>query len=883
MRTSLENIQKIDAYIAQELSATEMLVIKESIEQSPELNAIYQNQLLIQQAVNRQAILAQVQHFSGGGSSSFFSKFKWPIILSSLLLVVIGVLWATSNSGNPEKPMLLKNRKSQTTNAPVSVSNETQQADTISSDYHATVVREIMSDYPELANYKTVQSFISENKELPDGLRTWVKPEIQTFRINPQKSNTLAGKEGTLIIVPANAVLDENGNKAKGPVSIELIEALTIDKMIAYNLTTTQGEKMLSSGGMIYIQPIVDGKKGSFSEDTPCHIEIPTDDFNGEMSAWKGVVNSEGNIDWEQPKALENYLIPVDFSTLEFIPNGYRSHFQSLLPFENYTKSSKELEDSVYYSLTTCPVSGVSVVSSTNAAKSIEFGTSVGVLGQPKINSNAAQPVYKTTLKFDNLKKDAPVYVPITFMCEDKQYTFSPISANLWQLDFPADRDIVNGRILVKTNLCNSYVFENVTFTVNRLTELNFSKGTCQEAIVSASSNSTSAACFINPSSIKTIRQPKFANTFIATREFEERLQLLHKIKNSQPLLELYIENLGKNMYEVDQLVANKLTGKDKVIFQNFANQKLTNVKPNGANLKEIQEFYHATRLKFHQEAQANETKMNQKTLAELKKLDTELAQVQTEYFSSFHKNLPNGSMPTSNRKIPNLPKIKPTRPSVANNNTYKVSWYNSGWMNIDCYTNILSIGEKIVTINAKADSQNDRVYQCINSLKTVVGLTNQSGKYEGHYPSASNPEKINFNATYCVGISKNGDQISYASAIFNANEVNAVNLSYEPVSEEELLSRLKTLSPYNNRLAQAVVDEREEIRKAIEFKEKQTAILAERKKIADKKQRHDAFIQKLIEFIDPCCENGVKDENLIEPENPKIRMTETSPGYQIK
>ncbi len=87
MRTSLENIQKIDAYIAQELSATEMLVIKESIEHSPELSAIYQNQLLIQQAVNRQAILAQVQHFSGGGSGSFFSKFKWPIILSSLLKI----------------------------------------------------------------------------------------------------------------------------------------------------------------------------------------------------------------------------------------------------------------------------------------------------------------------------------------------------------------------------------------------------------------------------------------------------------------------------------------------------------------------------------------------------------------------------------------------------------------------------------------------------------------------------------------------------------------------------------------------------------------------------------------------------------------------------
>jgi hypothetical protein len=456
-------------------------------------------------------------------------------------------------------------------------------------------------------------------------------------------------------------------------------------------------------------------------------------------------------------------------------------------------------------------------------------------------------------------------------------------------LDFVTKKSLV-GSVIAKTTTCDSIVISNVELKLHKVTRIDLAQGECkgkEQRIANSSS------CYINPSSIKTIRQPKFANTFIATREFEERLKLLHKIKNGQPLLELYIENLGKNMYEVDQLVANKLTGKDKVIFQNLANQKLTNVKPNGANLKEIQEYYHATRLKFHQEAQANETKMNQKTLAELKKLDTELAQVQTEYFSSFQKNLPNGSMPTSTRKIPNLPKIKATRPSVANNNTYKVSWFNSGWMNIDSYTHILSKGEKIVTINTKADSENDRVYQCINSLKTVVGLTNQSGKHEGHYPSASNPEKINFNSTYCVGISKNGNQISYASSIFNANEVNAVNLNYESVSEEELLVRLKTLSPYNNRLAQAVVDEREEIRKAIErqekaleFQETQKAILAERKKITDKKQRHDAFIQKLIDFIDPCCENGgiidIPIENEIKSPS-KVTISGTSPALQNK
>ncbi len=126
--------------------------------------------------------------------------------------------------------------------------------------------------------------------------------------------------------------------------------------------------------------------------------------------------------------------------------------------------------------------------------------------------------------------------------------------------------------------------------------------------------------CGVNPSTIKTIKSKKFNNTLIATKEFEERLKVIFKSCNHS-ILELYVNNLNKNLWEIDSLVLNKIfpkprtltykkqIGKNKTVFRTdtigytsvsllekkfiaFKNQRLTNVEHKSIYINQLKDYY---------------------------------------------------------------------------------------------------------------------------------------------------------------------------------------------------------------------------------------------------------------------------------------------------
>ncbi len=93
---------------------------------------------------------------------------------------------------------------------------------------------------------------------------------------------------------------------------------------------------------------------------------------------------------------------------------------------------------------------------------------------------------------------------------------------------------------------------------------------------------------YINPSKIKSIWNKKFNNTLLATKEFEERLKVIFSTCDNS-ILELYINNIQKNMYEIDEIAFAK-TGNYK--FQEFAKRKDGKVKINDAFAKSLSKYY---------------------------------------------------------------------------------------------------------------------------------------------------------------------------------------------------------------------------------------------------------------------------------------------------
>ncbi len=99
------------------------------------------------------------------------------------------------------------------------------------------------------------------------------------------------------------------------------------------------------------------------------------------------------------------------------------------------------------------------------------------------------------------------------------------------------------------------------------------------EYIPQADTTCSPRKCGIDPAKIKVIKSEKYQHTLIATKEFEARLRVIFQTCDDE-VLEIYINNLDKNLYELDNMAATKVKGSETYdVFINFANLLLLKMK----------------------------------------------------------------------------------------------------------------------------------------------------------------------------------------------------------------------------------------------------------------------------------------------------------------
>jgi hypothetical protein len=91
----------------------------------------------------------------------------------------------------------------------------------------------------------------------------------------------------------------------------------------------------------------------------------------------------------------------------------------------------------------------------------------------------------------------------------------------------------------------------------------------------------------ILPSSVLAFWKSKFNNTLLSTREFEERMKEIHKTCDPS-VLDIYVKNMNKPLYELDEKVASKGYSK----FKHFADQRVGNIDLKNAHLEALNDFY---------------------------------------------------------------------------------------------------------------------------------------------------------------------------------------------------------------------------------------------------------------------------------------------------
>ena len=200
---------------------------------------------------------------------------------------------------------------------------------------------------------------------------------------------------------------------------------------------------------------------------------------------------------------------------------------------------------------------------------------------------------------------------------------------------------------------------------------------------IAADSTALLPNCGIGPARIKAIRSPEFQITFLATREFEERLQWIHR-NADEAVLDLYVNNLNLPLHEIDVMAAAAVSPAYTAKFNEFAQRKEGNTNVDAGHLRALKGFYErryraeAKALALMQEKyQAKQAELNKKAYHEQQAFQNkEVERLNENYRKEFDINLKEAYRQLG----------YPGPPRVVNPNRYRFSVTNTGWKNVDRY-----------------------------------------------------------------------------------------------------------------------------------------------------------------------------------------------------
>ena len=678
MRKELEELALIDAYINNELNGDQLNKTEELIQQNPDFAAKVENQKLIIKAIKRSEYKKEIKKSKKGGKNGYFFG-------GALVILAIGILsyFALGSELNEVKPSTPKIDKKEVISTPSTFSEKKLTNDSESLEKKSIIPSKTKSkskDKKEVTNVKKTKT----NK-----LKTWIEPEIQVFQLDASKGGIIEGENGMVISIPSNSWVDKNGNLAKGPVDVELIEALDLDKMVMYNLTTMSGKRNLRSGGMFSIKAFQDKKEVKIKDGKEMIISVPTDEIDPEMQLFTGKITN-GKMDWIDPKPMKKYLIPVDQKTLNFLPKTYEDAFKS--KGEQLTKRAydKYLADSVYYTLD----------------RKHEPMATVEILDE-RIYSKG------------KIRKDA------IFVDNGPEV----VEANLAQYDNPT-----------KTN----YNFD----------------------------------CGINPTSIQTILQDDFKNTYLATKEFEKRLNGLHSSCYGEDMLQIYINGLNDDLWKSDKKVSEQIDSSRRALFVDFYNEQLTNTKFSVSHKKNWKSY-------FDKQNKINEKK--QKVLLDMySNLKAEqIKSIREAYLKEVVKK---GVV--YQRKPSKVSRANVFRPLSSSGNNYIFGWASSGWTNIDAYLKTIKKNSKSVAIEvAKIGESTQEVYQYLNTINTLTPLVKVEENFIARFPNSSKKME----KTYAMSLAKKGKTFYWDFKVYNPYKTDNISLSPSKTPIYDIRSTLRS------------------------------------------------------------------------------------------
>lgn len=164
-------------------------------------------------------------------------------------------------------------------------------------------------------------------------------PAAETYVFNNAADTVIETKDGVVFAIPAGA-FQSQGNF----VQLEIKTAMTPQAIMENGLSTVSNERLLQTGGMFYINGMEDGKPVQLVREIA--VSVPAAEINPSMQLFDGVADTNGLINWVNPKPVEQNLRIADINSLDFYPPDYIPTLKALQ--KDYT--NRRYTDSLYYS-----------------------------------------------------------------------------------------------------------------------------------------------------------------------------------------------------------------------------------------------------------------------------------------------------------------------------------------------------------------------------------------------------------------------------------------------------------------------------------------------------------------------------------------------------
>ena len=643
----------------------------------------------------------------------------------------------------------------------------------------------------------------SGKKEFADADR---KIASQVFSIDGSKDTVIETKAGITFSIPANGFLDENGKPVTGAITVSVKEALDAATIMTSGLSTQSGGRLLETGGMFYIDARTSDHILKIDPVKGIYAGVPADTIKPGMQLFQGKRMADGSIDWVDPKPISHDLTTVDIKSLNFYPPFYLDSLKSW----GYDISNKKFTDSLYYSFASLfnnsPKPDSSIEKTDTNGGHLD---SIGKIDGKAIFQSKCASCHAIERDMTGPKMEGVI----------GRWGGNMHQIRVWVKNWA--RAVAAGypRAVVVEKFSGSAMtqFEDAISDAEIDAVIQYADG------VNGPKYDDVRACGINPAMIKTIWSEEFQNTFIATPEFRERLALIHEIKNPA-LLDLYVTNLDKNLFELDSMAARLLgvgePNRAHEKFLVFAARRDGNVRNNTTQFQKLCEFYQK-KTRAYTEAIA---KTEKKFWDKQRELDDKFVQKSSKHWADSFKRV------TQNFQEEFETNLKDVKRQLGYDTTtkfiqvstqpvYNVVVTNTGWNNVDKYVFDATEQRKDMSytdpqtgktatltytpleVNIVNASQYDQVYVYLlpDKLSSFMRMNGSAGRFS---------EKLNGIMTYdlvCIGY-KGEIPFFYSQKAINPG---TYNFELKQTNQRQLDRELKRSGPGS---------QTKEIKKELEF-----------------------------------------------------------------